>query len=150
MSTAYASPTPRGMRNRPATNTITNSFGAVATHMLPSTLMVAREEESARIAAGLEAATVGQGHLLLVSGEPGVGKTRLAQEAVLWARKKGCIVLMGRCYEEHATSPYFPFLDVLAMAWTVAPSELHQVATQRNAATISSRRAHNCSGHAAC
>ena len=100
---------------------------------LPSTRMVAREEESARIAAGLEAATVGQGHLLLVSGEPGVGKTRLAQEAMLWAREKGCIVLMGRCYEEHATSPYFPFLDVLAMAWTVAPSELHQVATQRYA-----------------
>ncbi len=54
-----------------------------------------------------------RGHLVLLSGEPGVGKTRLAQDLVAHAQKSGAIVLRGGCYEYEATTPYLPFVEAL-------------------------------------
>jgi predicted ATPase len=68
------------------------------------------------IGAALEAVASGQGQLLMLVGEPGVGKTRLAQEIALLARAAGCRVLSGRCYEPQQTVAYYPFLEALAMA----------------------------------
>lgn len=55
----------------------------------------------------------GRGHLVLVSGEPGVGKTRLAQEILAFAQTTGAIILRGGCYEYEATTPYLPFVEAL-------------------------------------
>jgi class 3 adenylate cyclase/predicted negative regulator of RcsB-dependent stress response len=52
-------------------------------------------------------------HLVLLSGEPGVGKTRLAQDLIAHAQKGGAIVLRGGCYEYEATTPYLPFVEAL-------------------------------------
>jgi class 3 adenylate cyclase/tetratricopeptide (TPR) repeat protein len=54
-----------------------------------------------------------RGHLVLLSGEPGVGKTRLAQDLIAHAQKSGAIVLRGGCYEYEATTPYLPFVEAL-------------------------------------
>jgi predicted ATPase len=58
---------------------------------------------------------VRQGHALLVllSGEPGVGKTRLAHELLVYARLNGAPALQGGCYEYEATSPYLPVSEAL-------------------------------------
>ncbi|HVA92884.1 MAG TPA: AAA family ATPase, partial [Chloroflexota bacterium] len=74
------------------------------------------------------------GRFLALVGEPGVGKTRLAQEVMLQARATGWVVLVGRCYEEHDHTPYFPFRDVLAAAWEAASPVLRERAGQRFAA----------------
>ncbi len=50
--------------------------------------------------------------VVLISGEPGIGKTRLATEAALVARHQGALVLGGRCDEELAL-PYQPFAEAL-------------------------------------
>ncbi len=50
--------------------------------------------------------------VVLISGEPGIGKTRLATEAALVARHQGGLVLGGRCDEELAL-PYQPFAEAL-------------------------------------
>lgn len=50
--------------------------------------------------------------VVLISGEPGIGKTRLATEAALVARHQGGLVLGGRCDEE-LTLPYQPFAEAL-------------------------------------
>ena len=50
-------------------------------------------------------------HLVTVSGEPGVGKTRLANELVAYTQKEGAIVLRGGCYEYEAATPYLPFVE---------------------------------------
>jgi tetratricopeptide (TPR) repeat protein len=55
----------------------------------------------------------GHGQLALISGEPGVGKTRLAQESIVIAQLRGSIVLRGGCYEYEASTPYLPFAEVL-------------------------------------
>src|SRR5258708_39937626 len=70
---------------------------------------VGREEETATLAHRLELALGGQGGLVMIGGEPGVGKTRLSQELAAMAEKRGMRVLTGHCYETAGTPPYVPF-----------------------------------------
>jgi transcriptional regulator with XRE-family HTH domain len=77
---------------------------------LPVGRLVGREPELSRILAALDAVAGGQGRLLLLAGEPGVGKTRLAQELMLRAQGRDCRVLTGRCDEQYALLPFFPSL----------------------------------------
>ncbi len=53
----------------------------------------------------------GRGHCLLISGEPGAGKTRLARELLIQAAVDGGSVLTGASYEFEATTPYLPFVE---------------------------------------
>ena len=53
----------------------------------------------------------GRGHAVLLSGEPGAGKTRLAREVTIQAAVDGALVLSGGCYEYEATTPYLPFVE---------------------------------------
>lgn len=53
----------------------------------------------------------GRGHAILLSGEPGAGKTRLAREIMIQAALDGALVLSGGCYEYEATTPYLPFVE---------------------------------------
>jgi len=56
----------------------------------------------------------GRGHLVLLLGEAGVGKTRLAEEAALEAEKTiEALVLEGRCVPYGEPNPWFPFADAL-------------------------------------
>jgi tetratricopeptide (TPR) repeat protein len=55
----------------------------------------------------------GQAGLLLISGEPGIGKTRLAQAIIAQARIGGAIILNGGCYEFEATTPYLPVAEAI-------------------------------------
>jgi tetratricopeptide (TPR) repeat protein len=59
----------------------------------------------------------GRGHAVLLSGEPGAGKTRLARELTIQAAVDGALVLTGGCYEYEATTPYLPFVEAFRK-WT--------------------------------
>ncbi len=52
-----------------------------------------------------------RGQLVLLSGEPGIGKTRLANALVAHAQRSSATVLRGGCYEYEATTPYLPFVE---------------------------------------
>jgi class 3 adenylate cyclase/tetratricopeptide (TPR) repeat protein len=98
---------------------------------LPSGGLVAREEELGRVLVAVHAADRGEGRLVLLAGEPGVGKTRLAQEVTLAAHNYGFVLAVGRCYEPQQSVPYYPFLAALAMAHASAPPAIRAQAGQR-------------------
>ena len=61
-------------------------------------VFVGRERERERLAATVSAALGGAARVVLVAGEPGVGKTRLAAEAAGVARGLGMAYAAGRCF----------------------------------------------------
>lgn len=61
----------------------------------------------------LENALSGQGRLVMLVGEPGIGKTRTAQQLANAAQLHGALVLWGRCYEEQGMPPYWPWVQAI-------------------------------------
>ena len=76
-------------------------------------VFVGRRPELAELADGLEDAFAGRGRLFLVEGEPGIGKSRLAEELVARARAKDARVLIGRCWEAGDAPAYWPWTQAL-------------------------------------
>jgi tetratricopeptide (TPR) repeat protein len=78
--------------------------------------LVARERELSEARALWRKASAGEGGLLLVSGEPGIGKTRLVRELCTEVHVAGDRVLVGECYAEGG-APYAPFAQILRRAF---------------------------------
>ncbi len=79
----------------------------------PAAGVVGRESELEVIAAAVKRVSAGEGsEVVLVSGEPGQGKTTLVAEAARRASTDGAIVLWGRC-DEAVGAPYEPFTEAL-------------------------------------
>ena len=76
-------------------------------------VFVGREVELAELRSGLESALSGHGHLFLLAGEPGIGKSRLAEELIRHARAQGIRVLTGRCWEAGGAPAYWPWTQSL-------------------------------------
>ena len=63
--------------------------------------------------AALDDALSGQGRVVMLAGEPGIGKTRTVQESAVLAEARGAQVLWGRCYEEQGAPPYWPWVQAI-------------------------------------
>jgi eukaryotic-like serine/threonine-protein kinase len=74
---------------------------------------VGRGEELGILKTAIESTLDGRGGLVLVSGEPGVGKSRLVEEAGVYARLRGAQVLAGRCYETETVLLLQPFAEAI-------------------------------------
>ncbi|HEU0000335.1 MAG TPA: BREX system ATP-binding domain-containing protein [Ktedonobacteraceae bacterium] len=74
---------------------------------------VGRSAEMDRLAAGLERVARGQGGVMFLVGEAGIGKTRLAHEALILARERGFLVLEGSAYALEGRLAYAPILAAL-------------------------------------
>ena len=74
---------------------------------------VGRERELSELAGALHDAAGGQGRLFLLTGEPGIGKSRLAEELARHARAHGARVLIGRCWEAGGAPAFWPWLQSL-------------------------------------
>jgi ABC-type oligopeptide transport system substrate-binding subunit/DNA-binding SARP family transcriptional activator len=79
----------------------------------PSLPFVGREAEHATLMNWWKASQHDAGHLALVEGETGVGKTRLVEEVIRYAEAQGAIVLRGHCYEFGSGVPYQPIAEAL-------------------------------------
>ena len=77
------------------------------------TPFVGRKSERAELQRFLLQAAQGQGSLVMIGGEPGVGKTRITEELVTEARRHGFLTLTGHCYEMEGAPPYIPFVEIL-------------------------------------
>ena len=80
-------------------------------YSLSRTHFAGRDREYAVLAERLREAMDGQGGVVVVEGEAGVGKTRLAEEFLGYARSLGIRVLSGRCYERELGPPLEPVTE---------------------------------------
>ncbi len=72
-----------------------------------------RQLEMAELKASLEDALSGRGRLVMLVGEPGIGKTRTSLELSILAQGIGFNILWGRCYEDEGAPPYWPWLQAI-------------------------------------
>jgi DNA-binding CsgD family transcriptional regulator len=88
--------------------------------------LIGRSDELARIESAIVAAEGGRSHTLLLVGEGGVGKTRLARAAADAAERRGFAVAEGRAYSVESGVPYAVFADALGpMLRRLDPSALN-------------------------
>jgi DNA-binding CsgD family transcriptional regulator/tetratricopeptide (TPR) repeat protein len=71
------------------------------------------QREMGELKMALEEALSGHGQLVMLVGEPGIGKTRTAQELTAHAEAKGVRVLWGRCHEDQGAPPYWPWVQAI-------------------------------------
>ena len=90
-------------------------------------VFVGREREIEQLREAADGALAGNGGLLLLVGEPGIGKTRTSEELATYAQVSGARVYWGRCREDEGAPAYWPWVqairgyvrdaDPVAMAW---------------------------------
>jgi len=79
----------------------------------PRNTFVGRERELAELVSACESGADSDTHLFLIYGEPGIGKTRLADELASRAKSRGMNVLWGRCWEGGGAPAYWPWIQVI-------------------------------------
>jgi predicted ATPase len=78
--------------------------------------MVGRDPQWKALTAAWKSAVRGQGRIVLIEGDSGVGKTRLADEFLRWVVAEGGTALRGRSYDRRAGTPFEPVVEVLRCA----------------------------------
>ena len=103
-------------------------------------IFVGRVNELAELSAALDDAIASRGGLFLLVGEPGIGKSRLAEELMRNARARGALTLVGRCWEVGGAPAVLALGAVAALVHPISsPARL------REEARILGRRAHAAS-----
>ncbi|MEG3635891.1 ATP-binding protein [Micromonospora palythoicola] len=75
--------------------------------------MIGRDHPAGLLRAEVDRATASHGGLVLVAGEPGIGKTTLVTAAADEARRQGALVLGGACWDSASAPGYWPWTQVL-------------------------------------
>jgi eukaryotic-like serine/threonine-protein kinase len=84
---------------------------------------IGRGWERDEIAAVITKSQAGNGELVLIGGEAGIGKTRLAREATNAATAAGCTVVWAACWEGDDAPPYWPWVQVVRSMRDVLDAE---------------------------
>ena len=79
----------------------------------PSGEFVGRADQTSEFTVAVDRVLAGQGQLVMLAGESGIGKTRTAQEFASAARLSGMTVLWGRCYERRGVPPFWPWSQAI-------------------------------------
>jgi DNA-binding SARP family transcriptional activator len=85
----------------------------VADHAGSADGLIGRDRELADLSALLAAAVAGRGSVALIGGEPGIGKSRLADALAREAERQGARVAVGRCWEAGGAPPFWPWIQAL-------------------------------------
>lgn len=88
-------------------------------------VFVGRQRETETLVAAFDDASAGHGRLVVLVGEPGIGKTRTARELASYTETQGAKVLWGWCYEDDGAPPYWPWLQpIRAYVQQASPDRL--------------------------
>jgi predicted ATPase len=74
---------------------------------------IGRRGDISELRVALEDAVSGRQRIIMLVGEPGIGKTRISQELAAMAERQGAQVLWGRCYEQTGMPSYWPWMQVI-------------------------------------
>ncbi len=83
--------------------------------------LVGRADQLANLHLLVEGAKLGEGQIALISGEAGIGKSRLLGEVKTYTVAQGFRVLQGNCFPTDLTYPYAPLLDLLRSFYDFRP-----------------------------
>lgn len=95
--------------------------GAQTIHAPP--ILVGREAERARLYAALQALRAGKSSMLVIEGEPGLGKSQLAAELLANARGADVLALFGAGEAVEEATPYFAWRAVMQQSFDSNPNE---------------------------
>ncbi|WP_166875270.1 TOMM system kinase/cyclase fusion protein [Massilia mucilaginosa] len=98
--------------------------------------LVGRGAELARLDQVWHAARAGRGNAILIQGEAGIGKSRLAAELAIAARAAGHAAPECRCLPEHRNQALRPFLDLVKNHWRLHDGDAPDVAAERLRAAL--------------
>jgi DNA-binding SARP family transcriptional activator len=107
VESAAAEPASQGARGRVRTSEGAHDDIVVG---LP---LVGRDSELRALHHDLEEVLAGRGRVVLLGGEPGIGKSRLAEELVADATARGATAVWGRCYEGRGAPAFWPWTQVV-------------------------------------
>jgi hypothetical protein len=99
-------------------------------------VFVGRDRELSTFTSAFSRLTEGGG-VVLIAGEPGIGKTRLASEAAGVARKSGLRVTWGRCWEAGGAPVFWPWREALEACGIAFPDATAVVSSDPNTARFS-------------
>ena len=80
---------------------------------LGKTPFIGRDAERSDLRRYVDQAASGRGGMVLIGGEPGVGKTRIVEEMAEEAASRGMMALFGHCHETEAAPPYAPVVEMM-------------------------------------
>jgi DNA-binding CsgD family transcriptional regulator len=104
--------------------------------MAGSTPCIGRERQLAQIWEQLRTSLCSELRVVVVTGEPGIGKTRLLSEVAVRAVRAGLTVLSGGSSEAAGMPPYLPFLEALGTYMRTAPAEVLREQAGAHAASL--------------
>jgi DNA-binding SARP family transcriptional activator len=111
----------------------TTAADAVA---VPANGLAGRDRELTRLAAAWHEAASARGAVVLISGEAGIGKTRLAEEAAARARATAGRVLAARCYEAERSLFLQPIVEALTRLVVELPADRVRAAAADRAGAL--------------
>src|SRR5260221_8825186 len=89
------------------------AMGESVTLSITCPTLIGRVGHLAALQLLVEQAKRGERHVALISGEAGIGKSRLVAEVKTYAARQGFLLLQGNCFPTDITYPYEPLLDLL-------------------------------------
>jgi tetratricopeptide (TPR) repeat protein len=87
--------------------------GSEAQYLVGVRTLIGRDRELTELALGLDETLNGRGGVSLISGEPGIGKSRMVEAVAGLAEERGMEVHWGRCWEAGGAPAYWPWIQVL-------------------------------------
>jgi serine/threonine protein kinase/tetratricopeptide (TPR) repeat protein len=105
-------------------------------------LLVGRNAELGQLTQRLDEALGGRGSLVMIGGEPGIGKTHLASALLEAARLRGAYVVTGHCYEMEGSPPYVPFIEILEYSARSVPRDSFRFAIGDDAPEVAKLMPH--------
>lgn len=85
--------------------------------------IIGREKEIEEIQRVIKYCSEGKGQILCITGEPGIGKSRLVQEVIKLSEKEGFKILKGSCISYGSAFSYYPWIEILNEFFNILPED---------------------------